>query len=257
MFEENVYSEEEEENSTNEKETSDSEYEDTEIPNDEPEDVEEEEEKEEIDDDENMENGQIDPSEFYDEEPKNIKNCKQNISFQVSKLKRNKKRKDIDYERMYLDTYRENAVKLFNKLTNMENSKLLEKKIFKLVNGDKRQHVNLVRLSYSIMKHTGMKCKDFYANHFKNAVYRNSEWIIPERWKEEIFRENQITNNIENPPLPKSGVIKCSRCLRDEKQKDNPARGSRTESFQKQTRSSDEPMTTFCHCLDCGFRWKF
>ena len=26
---------------------------------------------------------------------------------------------------------------------------------------------------------------------------------------------------------------------------------------QAQTRSADEPMTTFCTCLNCGNRWKF
>ncbi|KAI8816500.1 transcription elongation factor S-II [Fimicolochytrium jonesii] len=31
----------------------------------------------------------------------------------------------------------------------------------------------------------------------------------------------------------------------------------RTKYFQMQTRSADEPMTTFVTCLNCGHRWKF
>eukprot|EP00439_Symbiodinium_sp_Y106_P042252 s4841_g5.t1 len=33
--------------------------------------------------------------------------------------------------------------------------------------------------------------------------------------------------------------------------------GNKTTYFQMQTRSSDEPMTTFVTCLTCGNRWKF
>ncbi|CAI8005402.1 Transcription elongation factor A protein 1, partial [Geodia barretti] len=41
-------------------------------------------------------------------------------------------------------------------------------------------------------------------------------------------------------------LLKCSKC------------GSRKCTYtQAQTRSADEPMTTFAYCLTCGHRWKF
>mmetsp|Transcript_69729 Transcript_69729/g.167395 ORF Transcript_69729/g.167395 Transcript_69729/m.167395 type:complete len:391 (-) Transcript_69729:68-1240(-) len=43
-----------------------------------------------------------------------------------------------------------------------------------------------------------------------------------------------------------SGMFTCGRC-----------KGTRTTYFQMQTRSSDEPMTTFVTCLTCSNRWKF
>jgi len=43
-----------------------------------------------------------------------------------------------------------------------------------------------------------------------------------------------------------SGMFTCGRC-----------KGTRTTYFQMQTRSSDEPMTTFVTCLQCNNRWKF
>lgn len=36
----------------------------------------------------------------------------------------------------------------------------------------------------------------------------------------------------------------------------NNCKKRRCKYFQMQTRSSDEPMTTFVSCLNCGKRWK-
>lgn len=42
------------------------------------------------------------------------------------------------------------------------------------------------------------------------------------------------------------GMFACSAC------------GSKnTSNYLKQTRSADEPMTTFLTCHDCGHRWRF
>jgi transcription elongation factor S-II len=43
-----------------------------------------------------------------------------------------------------------------------------------------------------------------------------------------------------------SGMFQCGKC-----------KGTKTTYFQMQTRSSDEPMTTFVSCLQCKNRWKF
>ena len=41
------------------------------------------------------------------------------------------------------------------------------------------------------------------------------------------------------------GGFVCRKCKKE-----------RTSFYQMQTRSSDEPMTVFINCLDCGFRWR-
>mmetsp|Transcript_50049 Transcript_50049/g.100800 ORF Transcript_50049/g.100800 Transcript_50049/m.100800 type:complete len:177 (-) Transcript_50049:75-605(-) len=43
-----------------------------------------------------------------------------------------------------------------------------------------------------------------------------------------------------------TGMFTCGKC-----------KGVKTTYFQMQTRSSDEPMTTFVTCLTCNNRWKF
>ena len=44
----------------------------------------------------------------------------------------------------------------------------------------------------------------------------------------------------------KDGSHTCGRC-----------RSKKTTFYQLQTRSADEPMTTFCTCLKCNHRWKY
>lgn len=44
----------------------------------------------------------------------------------------------------------------------------------------------------------------------------------------------------------KKGMYQCGKC-----------KSWNTTYYQLQTRSADEPMTTFCTCLNCGKRWKF
>lgn len=41
------------------------------------------------------------------------------------------------------------------------------------------------------------------------------------------------------------GMLKCGKC-----------KGKKTTYYQMQTRSADEPMTTFVTCHDCGNKWK-
>lgn len=44
----------------------------------------------------------------------------------------------------------------------------------------------------------------------------------------------------------KEGMYTCSKC-----------KGKKTTFYEQQTRSADEPMTTFVQCLDCGHNMKF
>jgi len=52
--------------------------------------------------------------------------------------------------------------------------------------------------------------------------------------------------NIKKGNIRISGMFTCGKCKK-----------SQTTYFQMQTRSSDEPMTTFVTCLNCSNRWKF
>ena len=80
----------------------------------------------------------------------------------------------------------------------------------------------------------------------KDMAYKSHQELYPEKWSEEI--ENKRIR-LENKYFPKieasTDTFECRRCKKN-----------RCTYYQAQTRSADEPMTTFVTCLDCGNRWK-
>ncbi|KAL2022749.1 hypothetical protein VTK56DRAFT_4565 [Thermocarpiscus australiensis] len=62
----------------------------------------------------------------------------------------------------------------------------------------------------------------------------------------ELERENMLKALVPQAEKSISETLQCSKC----KQK-------KVSYSQAQTRSADEPMTTFCECTVCGHRWKF
>lgn len=68
-----------------------------------------------------------------------------------------------------------------------------------------------------------------------------------QRQKEiELEKENMKKAQVPQEEKSISDSLECGRC----KQK-------KVSYTQAQTRSADEPMTTFCECMNCGHRWKF
>jgi transcription elongation factor S-II len=111
------------------------------------------------------------------------------------------------------------------------------------------------------------KCMSIYANLKPNSYIRNfglreklnkgeinaydlsfmapSE-LFPEHWKEILDRKMKIDQcKYERRTEIATDTYRCGKC------------GERKCTyFQLQTRSADEPMTTFVTCLNCGNRWK-
>lgn len=63
---------------------------------------------------------------------------------------------------------------------------------------------------------------------------------------ERLQKENMDKAMVPQEDKSISSSLTCGKC------------GQKKVSYsQAQTRSADEPMTTFCQCTVCGNRWKF
>ena len=98
---------------------------------------------------------------------------------------------------------------------------------------NKLQNSNLIKRFFK---------KEF--NEFQLAKM-DGKMMFPERWDKlygEFIKEEVIPEQIEI----QDGLFKCGRC-----------KTYKTTYYQLQTRSADEPLTTFVTCINCDNRWKF
>jgi DNA-directed RNA polymerase subunit M/transcription elongation factor TFIIS len=86
------------------------------------------------------------------------------------------------------------------------------------------------------------KCK----SDIKAAVTMTHQDIQPERWQPIIDKKIAKDKAMYETKIEAStDTFVCRRC-----------HSNRCSYRQMQTRSADEPMTTFVSCLDCSLRWK-
>ena len=71
--------------------------------------------------------------------------------------------------------------------------------------------------------------------------------LCPSRWKYAIERIIESEKKLYSTQKSASIFLWCSSCKKK----------SKCDYYQLQTRSADEPMTTFVNCLECGKKWKF
>ena len=87
-----------------------------------------------------------------------------------------------------------------------------------------------------------IKTKDI-ANLNPGELWPTGPYAITKKELEyKSLRKEMIKGELENDIC---GIFKCGKC-----------RTNKTTYYQMQTRSADEPMTTFVSCVNCGNRWK-
>ena len=81
----------------------------------------------------------------------------------------------------------------------------------------------------------------------RNLVQLNAVDLCPLRWRDVMNRVIESEKKLYSKNESASIIMWCSGCKKKTK----------CDYYQMQTRSADEPMTTFVTCLECDRQWKF
>jgi DNA-directed RNA polymerase subunit M/transcription elongation factor TFIIS len=80
----------------------------------------------------------------------------------------------------------------------------------------------------------------------ENIINIKNEELYPEMWEEIILKNKKKLDFLTKEQNQQGcSIFKCGKC-----------RLNNCSYYQLQTRSADEPMTTFVTCLNCNNRWK-
>lgn len=77
-------------------------------------------------------------------------------------------------------------------------------------------------------------------------AFMSHQEICPDRWKQ-LIEDKKVRDKQKYEPNIEASTdnFTCNKC-----------KSKKCTYYQLQTRSADEPMTTFVTCLECGKRWK-
>jgi len=169
----------------------------------------------------------------------NEKTFRNNIINIISKFINNKK-KSKNIEKGIYD-YTILCSKKKNIIVDWENKNFTEIYIHKF----KTIYYNLDINSSVNNKELLQNIKNKKIDEYKLAFMTHQE-LFPKKWEELLKKKEKKDKSLKNVDLSlATDEFKCFKCYK-----------RLCTFYQQQTRSADEPMTTFINCLNCGNRWK-
>jgi len=145
---------------------------------------------------------------------------------------------EIMEKSIYNTTIKEARAKLIERSWSSQQFKWLYKKNYMKVYGNIKLNKNadfvLGKIKYGLWEP-------------QNILSMKPQLLYPDLW-EELLLKNAKKLSMIGKEMNQQGtdIFRCGKCKKNN-----------CTYFQMQTRSADEPMTTFVTCLECGKRWKF
>jgi transcription elongation factor S-II len=154
--------------------------------------------------------------------------------------------------RLQFDNIMQNKTKSTNLEIGVYNYALKEATNRKVVRKWDNEHfvqlyVDRLRTIYINLKNP-IVLKQLTDNTFTTQVfaYMSHHEMLPEKW-DDLIQKKIIRDKTKYDTQIEAATdtFTCRKC-----------KSNKCTYYQMQTRSADEPMTTFVSCIDCGNRWK-
>lgn len=163
---------------------------------------------------------------------------------------------NVNYPSTYLncdiDKLRSQACSMFQPKLTQVNANKLEKYCYNnaiSLNGVVKKHQLITsKFKASYVEIVGQVVCDIETHSYKDVITslkNNQTGFSGISWKQNQFQDKLETLYIETPMNIKNGIHTCGKCKKNQ-----------TIFYQLQTRSSDEMITTFICCTNCGNRWR-
>lgn len=149
-----------------------------------------------------------------------------------------------------LEKLRENLINYLDKLYNKETAEELERGVYDsaIKFTDDVNMLNYVYIDKYKRIHKYLKENKFDKDKDNpyELSFKSDQELYPELWEDILKKNKELHDNKYFPKVEAStDEFTCGKC-----------KNNKCTYYQMQTRSADEPMTTFVFCITCGNKWR-